>query len=103
TAAGGSDAQRHLLQLPDEGSGDAADGSAAEETSEVYLRALELMHSEFEETSWQAFWRVAVEGQAPADVAAALQMTVNAVYLAKSRVLCRLREEFADLLEADGG
>ncbi len=30
-----------------------------------------------------------------------LGMTVNAVYLAKSRVLRRFREEFADLVEPE--
>jgi RNA polymerase sigma-70 factor (ECF subfamily) len=46
----------------------------------------------FEERSWQAFWRVVVEGQRLADVAAELGLTRNAVYIAKSRILRRLRE-----------
>jgi RNA polymerase sigma-70 factor (ECF subfamily) len=92
---GGHEAQQQLLQLP------ASEGKADEatEASLVYRQALELLHREFEERTWQAFWRVAVGEQAPADVAAELGMTVNAVYLAKSRILRRLRDEFADLLE----
>ena len=43
--------------------------------------------------------RAHVEGDAPADVAADLGVTPNAVYLAKSRVLRRLREEFASLAD----
>jgi RNA polymerase sigma-70 factor, ECF subfamily len=99
TGAGGAEAQRQLLQLPfEEGQaeGEAAD---AQEATLLYRRAVELLRQEFEERTWQAFWRVAVGDEAPADVAAALGMTVNAVYLAKSRVLRRLREEFADLVE----
>jgi RNA polymerase sigma-70 factor (ECF subfamily) len=47
----------------------------------------------FRESTWQAFWRTAVEGQAPADVAAALGLSVGAVYIAKNRVLARIKQE----------
>jgi RNA polymerase sigma-70 factor (ECF subfamily) len=95
---GGSEAQQQLLQLP-------ADDSGADQATEatlVYHQALTLLRTEFEERTWQAFWRVAVNDRNPADVAAELGMTLNAVYLAKSRILRRLREEFADLEEACG-
>ena len=69
--------------------------------SVVYHRALELIRSEFRETSWKAFWGTAVEGRATADVAADLDMTAMAVRKAKSRVLRRLREEFEGLGEMD--
>jgi RNA polymerase sigma-70 factor (ECF subfamily) len=41
----------------------------------------------------------AVEGQAPAEIAADLGMTAAAVRKAKSRVLLRLREEIGDLIQ----
>ncbi len=53
----------------------------------------------FEPRTWQAFWGVTVVGDKPADVAADLEMSVAAVYMAKSRVLRRLREEFTELLD----
>jgi RNA polymerase sigma-70 factor (ECF subfamily) len=59
---------------------------------------LELIQTEFEDRTWKAFWQVAVEGRPPAEVAAELGMTVGAVYIAKSRVLKRLRQEFADIM-----
>lgn len=96
-AAGGSSAQRHLTELPDllsdgdEPCSPGADGG-------LLHRALELVRAEFEVLTWQAFWRTAVDGQAPVDVAAALGLTVNAVYKARSRVLRRLREELGELL-----
>jgi RNA polymerase sigma-70 factor (ECF subfamily) len=96
---GGSEAQAHLLQVQagawdkDDRSGDDGDRKI------LYRRVIELVHQEFAERTWQAFWRVAVEEQPPAEVARALGMSVNAVYLAKSRVLRRLREDFAVLME----
>jgi RNA polymerase sigma-70 factor (ECF subfamily) len=54
----------------------------------------------FHDSTWQAFWQSAVEGRSGKDVAEALGMTVAAVYLAKSRVMARLRQEI-QLLEED--
>jgi RNA polymerase sigma-70 factor (ECF subfamily) len=79
---------------PEEDSGD----EAAAERHLLYQRALALIQTDFEEKTWQAFWRVEIGEQSPAEAAAALGMSVNAVYLAKSRVRKRLRDEFADLL-----
>jgi RNA polymerase sigma-70 factor (ECF subfamily) len=64
----------------------------------LYQRAMYLIRGAFEDRSWQAFVRVVVDGREPADIASELNMTVNAVYLAKSRILRRLREEFLGLL-----
>jgi RNA polymerase sigma-70 factor (ECF subfamily) len=68
--------------------------AAAAEQGFIYLQALKVLQEEFEERTWQAFWQVAVDGIPPADVATTLSMTRNAVYLAKSHVLRRLKEEF---------
>jgi RNA polymerase sigma-70 factor (ECF subfamily) len=62
-------------------------------------RALELMRAEFQPATWQACWRCVVEGQAPAEVARELGISVGAVYMAKSRVLSRLRKELEGLVE----
>ena len=94
---GGSDFQASLDLIP----GELPEASDAEGgTAEVRLlarRAVDLIRAEFHDDKWQAFQRVVLEGQRPADVAGDLHMTLNAVYLAKSRVLRRLREEFAGL------
>jgi RNA polymerase sigma-70 factor (ECF subfamily) len=78
---------------------DSHSDDGAAEVNGIRRRALELVSGEFESRTWQAFWRSAVEGDAPADVAADLGISVWAVYKARSRVLQRLREEFAELLE----
>jgi RNA polymerase sigma-70 factor (ECF subfamily) len=62
-------------------------------------RALELMQAEFQPATWKAWWECVVEARRPAEVAAELGMSVGAVYVAKSRVLSRLRLELADLLD----
>lgn len=61
-------------------------------------RALELMQAEFQPNTWKACWECVVMGRPAAEIAAELGMSVGAVYMAKSRVLSRLRQELADLL-----
>jgi RNA polymerase sigma-70 factor (ECF subfamily) len=97
--AGGSDAYQEFQQLAAERLDDSRSPSPTEELDILYRRALELMATDFEASTWKAFWRVVVEGQLPAAVAADLGMTPNAVYLAKARVLARLREEFRDQID----
>ena len=95
-AAGGTEAQLRLQELPqrlpEEGLPDS-DG----EQAELIHRALELVRPEFAEHTWQACLQTAVEGRRPADVAADLEMSVGAVYVARSRVLRRLRAELEGL------
>jgi RNA polymerase sigma-70 factor (ECF subfamily) len=62
-------------------------------------RALELMKREFQPTTWQACWEVVVSERSAADVGAELGLSVGAVRAAKFRVLARLREELAGLLD----
>lgn len=62
-------------------------------------KLLALLQPEFAPATWQAFQRFVVDGQPAAEVADALQLTVNAVYIAKSRVLARLRQEAAGLVD----
>lgn len=62
-------------------------------------RALKLMQRDFPEDSWQACWRVVVDGKPAAEVATELGMTVGAVHAARFRVLTRLREEMAGMMD----
>jgi RNA polymerase sigma-70 factor (ECF subfamily) len=62
----------------------------------LHQRAVALLRTDFEPITVEAFWRVVVEGELPRDVASRLGMSLNAVYIAKSRVLARLRVELAD-------
>jgi RNA polymerase sigma-70 factor (ECF subfamily) len=93
-AQGGTHAQRLLHEVPEQD----LPNDSEEVLGGLYRRALELVQSEFETRTWEAFWRSAVDGQAPADVGRELGMTPAAVRKAKSRVLHRLREEVGELL-----
>jgi RNA polymerase sigma-70 factor (ECF subfamily) len=92
---GGSEAQNQLAQLP-EPAPDDGDDSDEVAVSALFRRALDLIRTEFEARTWQAFWLTAVEGRATNDVAAELGMSGGAVRVAKSRVLHRLRAALGD-------
>ncbi len=62
-------------------------------------RVLIFLKREFQEQTWTIFWRLMIDGQPAAQIAAEYNLTVNAVYLIKSRVLRRVREELAGLLD----
>ena len=89
------------LEAADEPSA-PADAHGKEETEfRLYVlgRALRMMEADFEPATWQACWETVVCGRQAADVAAELKITVNAVYLAKSRVLVRLRRDLEGMLD----
>lgn len=65
----------------------------------VTHRLLEQIKPQFEPKTWQAFQRVTLDGIAPDRVAEELGVSVNAVFIAKSRVLSRLRQEGEGLLD----
>ena len=98
-AHGGTDAQIRFANLAANESADSDTPSKPRTSTSLYRRALNLLQSEFEERTWKAFWRVGVDGCTPAEVADEFGMSVKAVYVAKTRVLRRLREELGDLLD----
>jgi len=61
--------------------------------------AVEKVRPQFQDSTWQAFWQTSVEGKDPQQVAALLGMSVGAVYIARSRVLARLKREIQPLEE----
>jgi len=71
----------------------------AEHDRHVAAGLLDAVRQEFGGTVWAAFFRVVMGGEKPADVAADLGTSVDAVYQARSRVLARLRREAAGLLD----
>jgi len=82
-------------ELPD----DVEIFSEAEYQQELSRRALRLMQAEFAPTTWKACWETAVQGRSAEEVAKELGISENAVYIAKWRVLRRLRQELRGLVE----
>jgi RNA polymerase sigma-70 factor (ECF subfamily) len=90
--SGDSNAQRRLEQQP--GPGSDFEGAWEQEYQQQLFRlAAAEVRDHFAPTTWQAFWRTAVEGHSAAVVAAELGLSVGAVYVARSRVLGRLTEQ----------
>jgi RNA polymerase sigma factor (sigma-70 family) len=80
----------------------AADPSATALFEVEYRRhlfrwAAEEVSGQFAPTTWRAFWQTAVEERPPDEVAAELRLSVGAVYVARSRVLARLRRRIEQL------
>ena len=65
----------------------------------VTRRLLAMLEPQFEPKTWKAFQGFVLEDRPAADVAASLGMTVNAVFIAKSRVMARLRQEAEGLID----
>jgi RNA polymerase sigma-70 factor, ECF subfamily len=62
-------------------------------------RAMDVMRADFQPATWKAFWEQVVVGRSAKEVAAELLMTPGAAYAARFRVLDRLRQELAGMLE----
>ena len=70
------------------------------EHNEFVVQAmLARIEHEFKPSTWQAFHRLALQQQSVDQVAASLDISPNAAFIARSRVLKRLREVAGDLLE----
>ena len=98
SATGDSNFQQVLAQLEDPASGMSKLWDQ-EHDRHVTRRLLEALRGDFEPTTWQAFERTALDGLAAAEAAAELGVSANAVFIARSRVLARLRQEAAGLLD----
>jgi RNA polymerase sigma factor (sigma-70 family) len=97
-ATGGSDFLKMLDELEDPASGLSRLWDQQHD-QHVARRLMELVEPQFEPTTWRAFRRVALDGAKAAVAAAELNLSVNAVLLAKSRVLSRLRQEMNGLTD----
>jgi RNA polymerase sigma factor (sigma-70 family) len=89
--SGDSSTNQLLAAQPDES--DGTDVWELEYQRRLAALAMERVKVEFQENTWRAFWLTAVEGLAAADAAKQVGVSPGAIYVAKSRVLARLKEE----------
>ncbi len=70
-------------------------------TQEYQLRlfhwAAARIRPEFRESTWQAFWKTTVENIPIEQAASSLGLTAGAIYVARSRVLARLKTAISEL------
>jgi len=97
-AASGPDLREALAQLADPTSAlsESWDEEHDRHVTESLLKSIRL---EFQPATWRAFERQVQDGQPASDVAWELGISANAVLIAKSRVLKRLREKAAGLVD----
>ncbi|HWE36299.1 MAG TPA: sigma-70 family RNA polymerase sigma factor, partial [Isosphaeraceae bacterium] len=69
----------------------------AEYRRQLFRWAADRVRDEFRPTTWQAFWRTGVEDESPKAVAADLGLSLGALYVARSRVMARLRQVIEEL------
>jgi RNA polymerase sigma-70 factor (ECF subfamily) len=93
-ATGGTDAALALAHVP-AWLDDDEDPSTAGEQADLVRRMLNVIRVDFDERTWQAFWRSAIDEDSADEIAQDLHMSPGAVRQAKYRVLCRLRDELS--------
>lgn len=99
-AAGGSDILRRLAELADP----AEDGTGEfdlEYRRELFRWAAGQLRDVVSESTWQAFWRTTIDAQPIERVAKDLNMSVGSVYIARSRVMAKLRELVRSFVETE--
>jgi RNA polymerase sigma-70 factor (ECF subfamily) len=101
-ALGDWDIDARLAQLDDPAS-DMSQIWNRQHDQFVLRQLLELAEPHFAPTTWKAFCRVALDGARPDMVAQELGISLNAVCIAKSRVLSRLRQDSEGLVESSSG
>jgi RNA polymerase sigma-70 factor (ECF subfamily) len=94
--AGGDTETWHQLPAPPDPQTDSAEWERDYERR-VFEWACQRVQPQFQTSTWQAFWLTAVENQSPAEAARLLEISVGAVYIAKSRVLAALKTEVKQL------
>jgi RNA polymerase sigma-70 factor (ECF subfamily) len=98
-AIGGSGVLSQLGEVADPAAAESPEDDPPSELEALRRRALELVRGQVAERTWRAFWLTAIEGHAPAEVAASLGVSATAIRMAKSRVLHRLKEQFGELIQ----
>jgi RNA polymerase sigma factor (sigma-70 family) len=91
--AGDTDAQQQLNELPQPGGLEPSAEWDADYERQLFHYAASIVKQDFTPATWQAFWLTSVEGLPGRDAAEKLGLSLAAVYLAKGRVMTRLKDQ----------
>jgi len=89
-AAGASSVMEMLHQVPD--CDETASDLQIETQREFVLRAAEQVRAEFTTETWTIFWQTAIEGVPIADIAKSMGRTPGSIYVARHRILARIKD-----------
>src|SRR5262245_2970255 len=101
-AQGSGDSRVLALLQTAEARDDLVQKLAEQYDAELLEAAMTTVRSRVEERTWEAFRRLALEGQSGADAAEQLGMKVGAAFMARSRVQKMLQDEIRRLEEGEG-
>ena len=99
-AAGGDEAGRFLADQPDPAD-DASARFEREYLREQFRWASERVRQSVTENTWEAFWLSSIDEMPIPEVANRLGMSTGSVYIARSRVIARLREQVRRFAEQE--
>ena len=90
--------QQLLAEIPDRGEGDVVD---IEFRRQVFARVAARIQDQFHQQTWNAFWMSVVESRSIQQVASELGMSPGSIYVARSRVMNRIRQEANKICEQE--
>lgn len=97
-AVGGSQIIKLQQQIPDELTGESEEGDEPyQENLFLYNQAIDLIQQEFSERDRQIIEALLSEHKMPNEIAEEFGISRNTVYIVRSRVLKKMREQFAGL------
>jgi RNA polymerase sigma-70 factor (ECF subfamily) len=94
--AGGAELHALLDQLPAAGEQKTVEFDRELQRA-LFQRAAERVQTEVQPATWQAFWETSVMGLSTGEVAGKLGMSVGAVWVAKCRVVARLKATVSEM------
>ena len=101
SGSGDTDLHRLLEQRPDERQADA--DWDREYRWNLFFWAANQVKCEFRDATWRAFWLTVVENKEIERAASELNMSVGAVYIARSRITARIRQQIETVNGHEGG
>lgn len=98
--AGGGSALMDLLQQSPQPDSATEEAILLEHRREVYQRAAGIVRDEVHASTWEVFRRTVIDGEGIDSVAASMSKSVGAIYVARCRIMNRLREVVREFEEA---